>query len=534
MKTALTFSSLVVGGLSAELPHIVFVLADDYGWNDVGYHQNKPSSAQPSGGVTTNGYIPTPNIDELCSEGVKLENYYVQPLCSPTRGTIMSGRYPSHTGIGPEVIKPELPYGMPGDEVLLPQLLKESGYSTHMVGKWHLGLCDERYTPTFRGFDTFTGYLLGAEDYFNHTRAFTKNPEKEEEDAKAALDLRNGSNTNVFPSALKSKQGVYSTHLFSDEVVRLIHAHAPQKDEVPFFLYFPLQAVHGPLEAPQSAIDPFESVIPHNSSAGKGRMTKAGMISVMDEAVGNLTKALRDTGMWDSTVLIFSTDNGGPITASNNYPLRGHKATNWEGGVRGVGFVRGTNNDLAPLPKGVTTMELMHTTDWVPTIVSGLAKGSTKQCKPLDGHDQWSVLMGLHKTNRTSVMHNVPTSGFEGAIRVGEYKLLYNGMQTSNNTPQTPPPEMSNRPGDVIPQPVKIDNVSVWVFNVIEDPTESVNLASNTTLYNNLKNAYLEYQKTAVPDLSLSNSFDPTSDPALRPDQTWGPFPNSTMCKFEN
>ena len=529
MKTAgvLALASLSV---AAELPHVVLVLADDYGWNDVGYHQNKPSSAQPKGGTTTNGYIATPNIDQLCSEGVKLENYYVQPLCSPTRGTVMSGRYPSHTGIGPAVIKPEMPYGMPGDETLLPELMKASGYSTHMIGKWHLGLCDERYTPTFRGFDTYTGYLLGCEDYFNHTRAYAS---KLSEDTGPALDLRNGTTPNVFPEALKTKRGVYSTELFAEEAIRLIHAHSPKQDEVPFFLYFPLQAVHEPLEAPESAIQPYENIIPHTTSAGSGRLKKAGMVSVMDQAVGNITNALKDTGMWDSTVFIFSTDNGGPITASNNYPLRGHKATNWEGGIRGVAFVRGTNNNLAPLPKGVTSMDLMHSTDWLPTIVSGLVKGSTKPCKPLDGYNQWSVLMGHQNTNRTSVMHNVPVTGLEGAIRVGDFKLLYNGMQTAGDMPQTPPPEMKNHPGDVIPPAVTIDGTSVWIFNVIEDATESKNIASNTTLYNYLKSVYLDYQKTAVPDLSLSHQFDPTADPALRVDKTWGPFPNSTMCNFQ-
>eukprot|EP01060_Flectonema_neradi_P001712 TRINITY_DN11040_c0_g1_i1.p1 TRINITY_DN11040_c0_g1~~TRINITY_DN11040_c0_g1_i1.p1 ORF type:complete len:535 (+),score=111.64 TRINITY_DN11040_c0_g1_i1:62-1666(+) len=525
-------ASLGGGVLSANLPHIVFILADDYGWNDVGYHQNKPSSAQPNGGITTNGYIPTPNIDHLCSQSVKLENYYVQPLCSPTRGTIMSGRYPSHTGIGPDVILPESPYGMPGDEVLLPQLLKDAGYSTHMVGKWHLGFCDERYTPTFRGFDTYAGYLLGCEDYYNHSRAFSNATTKN--CGPTALDFRNGTTPNAFPSALKTKTGQYSTNVFAEEASRLIAKHAAIQDEVPFFLYLPLQAVHGPLAAPQSAIDPFKPIIPHNTSAGMARLTIAGMIAVMDEAVGNVTTALKEADMWDSTVLVFSTDNGGPTGSANNYPLRGSKATNWEGGVRGLGFVRGTNNNKAPLPKGVTSMNLMHTSDWLPTLVNGVANASTSRCKPLDGHNQWSTLMGLTNTTRRSIMHNVPSSGLQGAIRVGDFKLLFEGMQTMAGMRQTPPPGMEHRPGDVVPHPVKVDNTSVWVFNVIDDPTESVNLAANSTLYEALKSEFLEYQKTAVPDLSFTNTFDPTSKPTLRADQTWGPFVGSTQCHFKN
>ena len=122
---------------------------------DVGYHQNAVSPANPFGLNTTNGYIMTPNIDALAAQGIKLENYYVQPLCSPTRGTVMTGRYPSHTGVGPNVIRPDHPYGLPGDEVTIAQVMKSAGYATAAVGKWHLGFCDERYTPTFRGFDSY-------------------------------------------------------------------------------------------------------------------------------------------------------------------------------------------------------------------------------------------------------------------------------------------------------------------------------------------------------------------------------------------
>lgn len=109
-----------------------------YGYNDVGYHQNQKSSANPDGHPTTNsaaGLLPTPIIDELAAQGVKLENYYVQPLCSPTRATIMTGRYPSHTGVGPDVIRIDWPYGVPGRETFVSELLKKAGYATHAVGK---------------------------------------------------------------------------------------------------------------------------------------------------------------------------------------------------------------------------------------------------------------------------------------------------------------------------------------------------------------------------------------------------------------
>ena len=114
------------------------------------------------------GEAETPNIDALAARGAMFTQYRTSPLCSPTRSTLMTGRYPSHTGIGPSVIVMYNPFGVPARETMLPELLKAQGYSTHMVGKWHLGACDNRYEPTYRGFDSYMGYLAGGEGYYNH------------------------------------------------------------------------------------------------------------------------------------------------------------------------------------------------------------------------------------------------------------------------------------------------------------------------------------------------------------------------------
>lgn len=125
--------------LPPTAPHILFILVDDYGWNDIGFHQNATSSANPDGLPTTSTLLRTPHLDALAAEGVRLEAYYVQPVCSPTRGAIQTGRYPSHTGIGPGVIPPAAPYGMPKEEVFLSEVLRGAGYATAAIGKWHLG-----------------------------------------------------------------------------------------------------------------------------------------------------------------------------------------------------------------------------------------------------------------------------------------------------------------------------------------------------------------------------------------------------------
>eukprot|EP00729_Bicosta_minor_P011319 gene11319-17659_t len=141
----------------AQLPNIVFVLADDYGFNDISYH------ARINGNDTN--IIETPNMDALAATGVKLENYYVQAVCSPTRAAIMTGRYSTHTGIHVPLVD-SAPGVLPNEETLIPQLLKEAGYATAMVGKWHLGFRTWTHTPIERGFDTFFGYYAGSTDYF--------------------------------------------------------------------------------------------------------------------------------------------------------------------------------------------------------------------------------------------------------------------------------------------------------------------------------------------------------------------------------
>jgi len=506
-------------------PHILLVVADDYGYNDVGYHQNKASVANPSGADTTTNLILTPIIDQLASEGVKLTNYYVQPLCSPTRGTIMTGRYPSHTGIGPNVIKPTHPYALPKSESTMADTLKAAGYSTHMIGKWHLGFCDERYTPTFRGFDSFLGYLEGAEDYYLHTRS---------DSGYSGLDFRASSyvSQNELPNATRAYRNTYSAHVFASRAQAVVDQHNASQ---PLFMYLPFQSVHGPLQAPKDQIRKYSHI------ASKSRRTYAAMVTTMDDAIASVVSAFKSAGLWQDTVMVFTTDNGGPLGSANNFPLRGHKATAWEGGVHGVAFVRGTDSEVAPLNperKGSVSGALMHSTDWLPTL-SGLATGARFTTEiwqlPLDGVDQWGVIANGNRTERTSVVHNCPAKGapLRGAFRLGDWKLLIAGqdMQVTAGMVQTAPPDFHPTDDMLCPPPAAINET--WLFNIAKDPRECHNLVTTEPeQLQKVMSAFSDYHQTAVPDLALSHGrSDPSANPAKLPGQAWGPFGPGNRCR---
>ncbi|KAK2822853.1 hypothetical protein Q5P01_022918 [Channa striata] len=347
-------------------PHIIFILIDDQGFNDIGYH---------------NPNIKTPTLDKLAAEGVRLENYYVQPICTPSRSQLITGRYQIHTGLQHSIIRPSQPSCLPLHMDTLPERLRAAGYTTHMVGKWHLGFYRRACLPTRKGFDTFFGSLTGSVDYYSYGSC--------DGPGLCGYDLHDDEDVAW------GQEGKYSTFLFTQRARKILESHDPR--DKPLFLLLSLQAVHTPLQPPKSYIYPYHSM------TNVARRKFAAMVSTVDEAVRNVTYALRKLGYYKNSVIIYSTDNGAqPFTGGSNWPLRGRKGTYWEGGVRGVAFV---HSPLLRRRRRVSRA-LLHITDWFPTLVN-LAGGDISQSRGLDGFDVWPTISEGKESPRQEILHNI-------------------------------------------------------------------------------------------------------------------------------
>lgn len=366
---------------AAPRPNIVILLVDDLGWNDVGYHGSE---------------ISTPNIDRFVLSGAELNQFYVQPTCSPTRTAMMTGRYPMRCGMHARVIRPWHSKGLPLKERLLSEALQEAGYKTAICGKWHLGMAEQSYLPLARGFDHQYGHIGGDIDYFKHTTS-------------GAPDWHR----NEIPIS----EAGYSTDLLAKEAVALIESQDPEQ---PLFLYLPFNAPHSPLQAPKDYIAKYRHL------EDKRRRVYAGMVTCLDDAIGKILAALHEKGADRNTLVFFSSDNGGATnTAADNAPLRGHKGLLYEGGVR-VPAAISWPGTIAP---NSVVDEPLHIVDLYPTLIR-LAGGSLEQKLPIDGLDVWKTVAEGAPSPHDEILFNVRHR--RGAIRQGKWKLVRNGMQGSN------------------------------------------------------------------------------------------------------
>ncbi|HBM86995.1 MAG: arylsulfatase [Parvibaculaceae bacterium] len=429
---------LVVETQTPSLPNIVLIIADDLGWNDLGYQGSE---------------IHTPHIDALAASGVRLNRFYVQPQCTPTRASLLTGKSSTRLGLTEAMISHN-PKGLPLEEKVMPEYLKGVGYQTALVGKWHLGFHERDYLPTSRGFDTFYGHLTGGIGYWNHLHAGRYDWQRLDADGNAEVIRDEG----------------YATHLIAQEAVSVIEK---RKVDEPLFLYAAFNAPHLPNDAPDETLAAYDGIeSPH-------RRAYAAMVTELDGAVGNIVDALEQQGMLDNTLIWFMSDNGGtnvtyssdravsiyttldnwfgetriPINllqfmrdiiltgGGDNTPLRNGKRSFYEGGVRVPGFLY-----------------------WRDELAAG------EMNLPVTVQDILPSILGLIESKETD-------AGFDGANR---WPLLRDG------TPgEAPDFVIASGWGEaLIRYPWKVlrhKSGDIEFFNIEEDPSELENLAESET-----------------------------------------------------
>ena len=456
---------------SIEKPNIVLILADDLGWNDL----------TVNGGGVAGGTMPTPNIDSIAKQGMNFVNGYAgQGTCAPSRAMMMTGRYGSRFGFEftptppgmstalmmmsqgqepkpiPTANPRNLPYdqmGLPATEVTIAELLKEQGYYTAHIGKWHLGR-ESGSAPQEQGFD---------QSLLMHSGLYAEEDDPNVVNSKLTYDpidrflwvgLRYAASYN---GGNAFKPGGYLTNYYTDEAVKVIEANKNR----PFFLYLAHWAPHTPLQAAKQDYDALSHIEDHTERV------YAGMIRALDRGVGRVLQSLEANGLTDNTIVIFTSDNGGAgyIGISDvNKPLRGWKITNFEGGIHVPYFVKWPSKIKA----GTTYEEPVHHFDIYSTIADAAGASVPKNVE-IDGVSLLPYAAGEEKVKPHETLF----------WRAGDYRTVrHNDWKMA-----------------VVPQLAK-----TWLFNLAEDPGETTNLAgTNPDVVDELMVLLEEHNAQMVP-----------------------------------
>ena len=435
-------------------PNILIIVADDLGYNDVGFQGARD--------------IPTPNLDRLAASGVRCTSGYVTySVCSPSRAGFLTGRYQQRFGheYNPKWDVTSASHGLPLSQTTLADALRAAGYTTGLVGKWHQG-AHPQFHPNRRGFDEFFGFLGGGHRYLPGSHIDVEvgagkkgNPDDAEHNAPL---LRNAVEV--------PETGELTTRL-GEEAAASVTRHAP--DAKPWFLYFAFNAPHNPAQARPDMLKKFAAI------ADERRRTYAAMVATLDESVGRVLAALDASGQWERTLIFFFSDNGGPMTkrnanASLNTPFRGQKGDVWEGGIR-VPFVVSWPGHL---PAGRTYDQSVSTLDIFPTALAAARATRDAKLPPLDGVDLLPFLMGANKFAPHARLFWRMDGGEAFAVREGNWKWL----RTYANAPQ--------------------------LYDLATDPGESHDLAAqHPDLATRLAAAAAEWNRGLVAPVWVNNPF---------------------------
>ncbi len=373
---------------NADRPNVVLIVTDDIGYGDVGSYGAKD--------------VRTPNIDRLAKQGARFTDFYAAPQCTPTRAALITGRYQQRVRLERALgsTGASLEQGLPATGRTLPQLVKNAGYATGLVGKWHLGYKSE-YQPNAHGFDYFFGFLAGYIDFYTHTHG-----------GDGAHDL--------YENGKAVSDSGYMTDLITQHAVRFISQHAA----APFFLEVTYNAAHWPFQPPGRP-----SRAPNNAafqgpddSIPATRKDYVAMLERADEGVGEITALLDKLGLARNTLVIFTNDNGGEWL-SNNAPLFHRKDTLWEGGIRVPLIVRWPGR----VPAGTTSAQPGITMDLTATILAA-TKAPVPADAGLEGVDLVPLLAGSRPPlTRTLFWRIATTVRQQRAVREGPWKMLLDG-----------------------------------------------------------------------------------------------------------
>lgn len=369
-----------------DRPNIVYLLADDLGWRDVGFHQGTPR---------------TPHLDRLAANGAMLNAFYAQPFSSQTRAAMLTGRYPMRYGLQTLSITSTSDYGLPSEERTFAQALKNSGYRTAFLGSWLLGHASNEFWPTRRGFDSFYGTLAGL----------------------AEPVLSKQAKADWYRNERTIRESGYVTDLLATEAIAIIEKHTAAS---PLLLVAAFDTPAKYWSAPQSLIDSYSNI------DDDARRSYAAAVTALDTAVGRIVGALEKRGMLDNTLIIFHSDNGGAVPmryatgdndvrspVSDNGVFRQGKGSLYEGGVRVVALAHWP----ARIEPNTIINQPIHVTDMYPMLLT-VGKASLDQRKSLDGVNALPIIADKRLTTRKDKEILLNVEDFHGAIRAGEWKLI--------------------------------------------------------------------------------------------------------------
>eukprot|EP00039_Didymoeca_costata_P025840 m.14383 g.14383 ORF g.14383 m.14383 type:complete len:493 (+) comp5075_c0_seq1:1-1479(+) len=421
-------------------PNLFFVMIDDWGYYNVGFR---------------NPLIKTPVIDNIVkTEAALIERHYTFKYCSPTRRSFLSGRQPTHSGQDNSA-RATVDLRMR----TIANKLSEAGYDTYQSGKWHAGHDIVFQTPHGRGFNTSLGYFNGACDHWT---------QKDSEDGCGEI-------TDLWDTdrPAEGMNGTYGDYLYGGRAVDVIMNHDVSR---PLFYYLATQCAHDPMEVPQRFLDIYPKTVPNQ--------IEYAFSSVVDEVIDNVTKALRAKNMWENTLFVVSSDNGGPAFsdqhAASNFPLRGGKYTLFEGGIRVTAFVSGGLLPSSMAGKNISAP--IHVCDWYATFshLAGVDASDDHQGVPsIDSINQWPVISGSISTPLRN-----ETFPATGVLIQGKYKLIATGPGTAKWSGPLYPKVPATGPNSL-----DCSQKSPCLFDIVNDPFEYQDIAQqNPTIVTSMLN----------------------------------------------